>query len=97
MAVYCTNCGETIDEGLNFCPYCGVALTGNSAASNGTSEVSDAAKTAATVGGAFLGGYALSSLFRGLRRRPPHHPPHHHHHHGPRHGHGHGRGGHGHR
>ena len=97
MKVYCTNCGETIDENVNFCPYCGVSLTdSNDNSGSETNEWSDTAKTAATVGGAVLGAYTLSSLLRRMtHRRPPHphHPPHRH----GGHGHGPGPGGRGHR
>lgn len=75
MAVYCTNCGATIDEGVNFCPQCGASLTGS--VGSGKKEWSDTAKTAAAVGGAVLGASALSSLVRRMthRRRPPYGGP----------------------
>lgn len=80
MKVYCTNCGETIDETAKFCPSCGTALTDSVDRKTTDSEWSSTAKTAATVGGTVLGAYALSSLMRSLfRPRPrPFHPPHHH-------------------
>lgn len=66
MSVYCQNCGAELLDSANFCPQCGASITG---AQSGTS---DAARTAATVGGVVLGAAALESLaFRMSHRRRP--------------------------
>lgn len=87
MKVYCTSCGEVIEENARFCSNCGISLT-DSINRKSDNEWSNTTKTAATVGGTILGAYALSNLFRGLFYRPYHH--HHHHPMGPRHHHHHG-------
>ncbi|MCD8005310.1 MAG: zinc ribbon domain-containing protein, partial [Oscillospiraceae bacterium] len=66
MSVYCQNCGAELLDSANFCPQCGASVTG------GGSGVSNAAKTAATVGGVVLGAAALENLaFRLSHRRRP--------------------------
>jgi len=87
MAVYCKNCGLAVDENTNFCPQCGASIYGDTAAAyndgsynnvNGEkSGWSNAAKTAAVVGGVVVGASALSNLARRMthRRRPPYMPP----------------------
>lgn len=72
MSVYCPNCGAAAADGVNYCPQCGAAMNGS-----GTAGMSDAAKTAAVVGGAVLGVSALNNLARrlGHRRRPMYFAP----------------------
>lgn len=71
MPVYCPNCGAEIQDNANFCMQCGVSINAGNATTT-SSDASNAAKTAATVGGVVVGAAALNSLGRRLshRRRP---------------------------
>ncbi len=77
MSVFCQNCGTEIAEDVNFCPQCGASMSDYAAAQDQSSGMSDAAKTAVTVGGVVAGAAVLSSLARSLvhRRRPMRHRP----------------------
>ena len=69
MSLYCQNCGAALADNANFCPQCGASTNSCTPTDSG---MSDAAKTAATVGGVIAGAAILNSLGRRLahRRRP---------------------------
>ncbi|MCC8139773.1 MAG: zinc ribbon domain-containing protein [Lachnospiraceae bacterium] len=77
MSTYCDNCGAVLEEGANFCPQCGASIYGNSNTATSDSGWSNAAKTAAAVGGTMIGVSALTGLARRMthRRLPPYMPP----------------------
>lgn len=76
MSKYCTNCGAEMGDSVNYCPQCGTPADGYAGASE-NSGLSDAARTAAVVGGTVLGVSALNNLARQMahRRRPPYYGP----------------------
>ena len=71
MAKFCTNCGQSIEEGMNNCPNCGMSVNGlgNNSESvvnncqNNSSCVKTKSKVLAGILGIFLGAYGVHNFY----------------------------------
>ena len=71
MAKFCTNCGQSIEEGINNCPNCGTAVNNNNINNNVTGNVNNnttvapKSKIAAGLLGIFLGAFGVHNFYLG--------------------------------
>lgn len=70
MAKFCTNCGQSIEEGVNNCPNCGASVNNkNNTASNANTGVNNGAasksKIAAGILGILLGAVGAHNFYLG--------------------------------
>lgn len=66
MAKFCTNCGNSLDEGKKFCPNCGVALNKEATSTTVSSSVGSKSKIAAGLLGIFLGAFGVHNFYLGF-------------------------------
>jgi len=66
MAKFCTNCGQSLDEGINNCPNCGNAIVNTQTNNNGVNTPTESkSKVAAGLLGILLGAFGAHNFYLG--------------------------------
>lgn len=71
MAKFCTNCGQSLEEGINNCPNCGAPVNNNNTYNNNvnnqntTQNVEQKSKIAGGLLGIFLGSLGIHNFYLG--------------------------------